>query len=167
MFWSVKVVFIHVPRTGGTVLTDVFGALPWVCKDVLFHKHAKASVAKRLVGPIWKDAIKFAIERPDEEIAVSWYNHIQRYARERTEADRNYCTTSWWNLVTRCQSMDFDEFCRQERVPTMDFYCDLPEVQRLPFSDAFTLLCDVLGHPGVDIRTTVRTSAMPKAVDDR
>ncbi len=49
----------------------------------------------------------------------------------------------------------------------MDFYCDRPEVQRLPFSAAFTLLCDVLGDPAVDIETITRTSAMPIAVLDR
>jgi hypothetical protein len=52
MMWSTKFVLLHIPRTGGTLLTGTFGHPPWVCKDVLRHKHVPAKLARsRVVGP--------------------------------------------------------------------------------------------------------------------
>jgi hypothetical protein len=134
--------------------------LPFVSKDVLYHKHACASAAKEFVGPIWDDARKIAIYRPDHEIAMSWYQHIQRFAQERTEEDRQFCAVGWWDKVTRLKGLTFEEFSEVEPAPTMDAYCDLPEVERLPFAEVAAYLNDLFGM-NVDFSQIRSTSALP------
>lgn len=161
MFWTSSLIFIHIPRTGGTVLTDHFGKLPQVSKDVHTRKHARASHAKILLRKYWDNAEKIAIYRPNEEIALSWYNHIQRYAQFRTAEDRRECADGWWDMVSVCKDMTFEQFCACRFIPTVEHYVDLPGINVLSFKDATERIATILRQPIPNFSRRIATSADP------
>lgn len=154
MLWSARFVMVHVPRTGGTVLTEAFGVLPFVSKDVLSRKHAKASEVKEIIGePLWeKVEARFCVARGDLAIAKSYYRHVLEYRRIRTEEMRKECTVEWWDFVTEASKLSFEQFVEQYPPPRVDDYADLPEVMRLSLGEAYSLLKSLTGFdPGLTL----------------
>jgi len=141
MFWAPKIIFIHVPRTGGTLLTEIFGALPHVSKDVHRGKHLSASFVRDWLADYWEDATKIAVYRPNEEIAKSWYRHVQASFEY---GDDGSAERSWIEYVTRCHGMSFEDFVASEPIPTMEQYVDCEGVTVLPWADAFATIRQIL-----------------------
>ena len=140
MFWHPKVIFIHVPRTGGTALTEIFGALPHVSKDVHKCKHLPASVVRDWMPDYWATATKIAVYRPNAEISQSWYDHVQ----VSLDIDQRHADQSWIEYITRCHGMSYEEFADSEPMPTMEQYVDCEGVQVLPWVEAFATIRQIL-----------------------
>jgi hypothetical protein len=145
MMYSADFIFIHVPRTGGTSLTNIFGVLPGVSKDVHFLKHAKASEIKRIIDEdVWNNAYKFSIYRENEEIAKSWYKHLCNcdvlYKKEKPIG----VTKKWLDFVECANSCDMDYFFSFCSPPTMEYYLDEPEIDIISWSTAYKKLSNIL-----------------------
>lgn len=154
MFWCTRIIFIHVPRTGGTMLTNAFGSLEHVSKDVHENKHLPASRVQAVVGEeIWTSARIIAVERSNDEIAKSWYQHAQSYYYNNTHNPDRRCTQSWWKFARQAALESSADFFAKRFVPTMEHYCDLPRVERLTLRDAYELLIQTHGYdPQIEIR---------------
>lgn len=140
MFWGPSLIFIHVPRTGGTLLTDIFGALPHVSKDVHKGKHLAASVVKSYWPDYWESARKIAVYRPNDEIAKSWYRHVQSsFGVPEKNAD-----PEWLDFVARCHGMSFEDFSTKETMPTMEQYLDCDGIDVMTWDTAYETMRDVL-----------------------
>lgn len=160
MFWCKQFVFIHVPRTGGTMLTDAFSHIPHVSKDVHLNKHVPASQARNLVGEsIWKSAYIFTVARPNDDIAESWWRHLQREYVTRTNSDYSKVSDEWWNFVSMAGNCNKVDFFRQFPPPTMEQFCDLPLIARLSLQEAYDMLKDAFNYdPGIEIREHTKYS---------
>lgn len=171
MLWSTNFVFIHIPRTGGTVLTDAFGKLPYVSKDVLRYKHATVQQARQVVGEsIWNKAYRFTILRDPWEIVASWYRHCQ------VPANADHCTPPWASYQQRIASMSLEQFVADELVnfvPEGGFlrqYADDVGMEILTLQDAVDTLIRRTGHdPSLEIRpyTTAEKHALSRDVRRR
>lgn len=136
MYWSDRLIFIHVPRTGGTLLTDAFGSLPNVSKDVWAHRHARASTAREITGCM--GARMIAVYRSDEDIARSFYEHCQ---------DEDSCDgmDPWTQIRDATRAMTFDDFVRCGPCPTMGWYVDSDDVDILSWDEAYEASCEAFG----------------------
>ncbi len=110
MFYSDQkpLVFIHIPRTGGTSLTQAWGTLPYISKDVAVYKHATAPQIKALIGKrLWNQAFRFTIIRDPWEILVSlWRLLMAASGHEGAE--------SWRTSVIYWKARTFNEWLDQE-----------------------------------------------------
>jgi hypothetical protein len=145
--WSYNFLLIHPERTGGTILTDSFGVLPYVSKDVFTHKHCKASVAKRILGSrLWNSTnmIKICLYRNEEERIISWYNHIKKSSEALSNNNFKHRVDDFWKqLVNKYEHLTFEEFIKSHRLPKIDFYCDEPEMKLLTTKEAYKLLVEL------------------------
>lgn len=153
MMYCSKFVFIHIPRTGGSTLTNAFGGIPWISKSVHAHKHATAREARLVVGEeIWSTSYKFCIIRPPAEICRSWFRHCVTYLPTGIE------TGSWLTYCDRLRHIGWDGFVAEE-VLTGRFvqlggfvthYCNLPDIHLLKFQAALDYLIQTTGFdPGI------------------
>lgn len=147
MIYSNKFIFIHIPRTGGTSLEEMFGGLPTVSKLLHDNKHAPASVAKSFIDPsIWREATKFTIYRDPWKITCSWYKHLlsmRDRLQDSTAEFREYCL--------RVSSLTFNEYLKQEifsgefvrQGGYLSHYldCDKEQFLILDWQEAYYLLC--------------------------
>ena len=143
MFWTANLIFIHVPRTGGTALTDLFGSLPHVSKDVHKAKHVAASVVRDWWPEYWECAVKFTIYRDNAEIAESWYRHVQSVPLDMP----SYVDASFVQMVRQCRGLSREEYFELHPPPTMEQYVDCEGVQVLSWDEAYRLCRAVLGEP--------------------
>ena len=149
MFFSTRFVYIHIPRTGGTTLTDSFGCLTYVSKCVHHHKHDTAREIKTLVGSgLWDNAYKFTVMRNPVEICKSWFRHCVQYQPGGFE------TGDWVGYCQYLREIAWRGFVEQE-VLTGRFvrkggflatYCNLPDIAVLSLPNAWQYLTGVTGH---------------------
>lgn len=142
MFWTPDLIFIHVPRTGGTALTDKYRHLPWLSVDVHEHKHSPASVVRHTLLPdYWTTARRFTIYRSDEEIAKSWWDHIHH------SEIGPHTTRQWRETMDKVKNMTWDEYLDSYEPPRFEVYCDRDDVEVLSWDDADALCREILGEP--------------------
>ncbi|XZE20869.1 hypothetical protein SH449x_000759 [Pirellulaceae bacterium SH449] len=89
----------------------------------------------------WETAIKIAVYRPNEEIAKSWYRHVQASFR----SDLSYADQTWIDFVSRCRGMSFEDFQASETMPTMEQYVDCEGVQVVSWTEAREQISSILG----------------------
>ena len=146
MMYSSNFVFIHVPRTGGTILTDEFGSLDIVSKDVHSLKHATASELQKIIEPaIWESAYKFSIHRSDDEIAASWYKHLRYCFGEHNNGETLGVSQSWIDFVAEASQYTFAELCDRYPPPTMAYYLDSPGIDAISLPQARDRLRELCG----------------------
>lgn len=146
MMYSSSFVFIHVPRTGGTILTDEFGWLETVSKDVHSLKHATASELQNIIEPeLWESAYKFSIYRSDDEIAASWYRHLKYCFNKHNSGDVLGVTQSWIDFVAEASQYTFAELCDRYPPPTMAYYLDVPGIDVISLPQARDRLRELCG----------------------
>lgn len=112
------------------MLTDTFGVLPYVSKDVFSYKHAKCSEAKSIVGErIWNnpDTVKICLYRNLSFRNNSWYYHVQKSAQQiDTEWTKKHLDPYWIDFVKSASILSKQEFFKIYPVKPMSWYCDVP-----------------------------------------
>jgi hypothetical protein len=142
--WGADWIFIHIPRTGGTFLTDTFGSLPWVSKDVHTYKHASASTLLGILGhEHWERSQKFYVYRPELEIAQSWYHHVQISFDLIDRTNSSSAVPEWLDYIEEMHGLTFEEFALQAGFPKIENQIDLPGIQALTLQQAFDRLVDL------------------------
>jgi hypothetical protein len=75
---SLHYVFIHIPKCAGTsvhrALTALHEQRSLSIDAKRYHKHAKVSDVRRILGPAWDDVFKFSIVRNPWDLMVSSYH---------------------------------------------------------------------------------------------
>lgn len=72
-----KCIFIHIPKTGGTTISNALKSLPLKSSNIIpfMHKHAKAFEVKCILGKkIWEKYFTFAFVRNPWDLMVSSYH---------------------------------------------------------------------------------------------
>jgi len=93
---SLKYVFIHIPKCAGTSMHQALRSLherqSVRVEDRKYHKHAKASEVRPVLGRAWDDAFKFAFVRNPWDLMVSsyhwWLTHAPNFPRLAADAAR-------------------------------------------------------------------------------
>lgn len=103
MFYTNKVLFVHIPRTGGTWLTkwahDTFDA----SVDVHHCKHATLEQLYMLI-PDLEALTPFTIVRESSDVLWSYYDMAIH------EEDYSLCTKQWEEETNRLRAMTFEEY---------------------------------------------------------
>ncbi len=129
MFYTNRVLFVHVPRTGGTWLTRwALEHLPTgaVSVDVHYHKHDSHSALLHRT-PELRGLAAFTIVRDEDERRASYY----KLAREFVPLDPPTHVPDWERIVEAGQTLGIDEFSLTW-FPTFGFYVS-PTVRLFPF----------------------------------
>lgn len=131
--------FIHIPRTGGTSLTEGLATNHAAVVDVHEGKHRTAFVARTMLGEAWERAYRFSLIRSPWDIIASDYRHCMREAWSITAALRMTWTPEWHSRLLRIRAYDgFADFVLGE------WLCDgSPIVAAGGFWDAFCGTGDV------------------------
>ena len=151
--WSNRFIMIHPERTGGTVLTDAFSVLPNVSKEIYKHKHARASIAKQIIGDtIWnsKDNIKICLYRDEDSRNNSWYYHIIQSYETINNTTVLGADDDWINFVKSHAKMSRIEFDMCCRLPPVSWYNDTKEFMLLTAKEAYNILVSITRYdPGI------------------
>jgi len=79
-----KYVFIHIPKCAGSSIHRALGVLhaqrSWPVGKPKYHKHAKATKVRQVLGPAWNECFKFAFIRNPWDLMVSSYHWWLTYA---------------------------------------------------------------------------------------
>lgn len=118
MFYTHKVVFVHVPRTGGTWLTNWARDHLEASIDCHHLKHASLQEIHRAIpGTIGLEP--FCIDRPRDDRLRSYYDLLQ-IADPWTE--------NWNNIIKAVRQMSYEQFLESRYVPM-----DTPDDVHLKF----------------------------------
>lgn len=119
MFYTNKVLFIHVPRTGGSWLTDWAAAYLEASVDRHHLKHASMETIHQLIPQTRKLEV-FCINRSRDERLQSYYKLTSGPVKAWTEG---------WNRLTKAiREMTYEEFLASPYVPM-----DTPQNVHLQF----------------------------------
>lgn len=155
MMWSYNFVLIHPERTSGTVLTNAFGVLPYVSKEVYINKHCRASKAKRIVGPIiWNNpnTIKICLSRDEDERNLSWYNHINKSYKLLMSGDLVHADHFWKSFIRHHGIKSKDKFDKTIKLPPVSWYCDQPGIKIMTGKEAYGLLIELTQYnPNIQV----------------
>ena len=120
MIYSLKhrFLFIHIPRTGGTSITEALlrAAHPHAIVDNFDLKHAGAErIREAIVYPQpldrqWDRLYRFCVVRSPWEIAASDYRNIRRCARGLTWDAPLRWQRDWCNHIRHVATLDFGQF---------------------------------------------------------
>ncbi|MDH3719380.1 MAG: sulfotransferase family 2 domain-containing protein, partial [Planctomycetota bacterium] len=99
MIYSLKhqFVFIHIPRTGGTSITETLAGQCWdATVDVFELKHATAEDLRvRFLSDVWHSLYRFTVVRNPWDIIASDYRHTLMAAEQIDARTSLYCTAEW------------------------------------------------------------------------
>jgi hypothetical protein len=79
-----KLIFIHVPKTGGTSITRAMGLIE---PPAWYHKHAGWRIYKSQFPSLWEEFTKFAVYREQDSHAKSWYNFMRKTLSETYQSN--------------------------------------------------------------------------------
>jgi len=149
MMWCKKFIFIHIPRTGGDSLTEAFGGIPYISKDVYKFKHCLARKGRyNLFSSVWFDAFKFTIVRPPLDLMRSWFNHARTYQQH---GDKENATHYWLQFCEYVSRVSFPDFVEREIVNVRNGghyarYANIDGVKPLTLQQAYSKLCELTGE---------------------
>lgn len=115
MIYTDRFCFVHIPRTGGTSITELLAVnLPNAYVDVFEKKHAYArGLAQRV--PNWESIVKFSVMRSPWEIIASDWRHTRAMARQITERTALEVHPDWMLRMRRVAAYQgFAEFVQGE-----------------------------------------------------
>jgi len=116
MIWSENpgFLFIHIPRTGGTSITQaLLDAYPQARVDNFAGKHATAYAAWCRFGPAMVNWVKFAVLRDPVEIISSDWRNVTAAAKVLPE-HRLDVPVEWSQYLERVSQWDFPQFVRHQ-----------------------------------------------------
>ena len=106
-----RVVFIHIPKTGGESLASLFDD-----GGPAMAKHATARQLRAFLGERdWQDFYKFSVVRNPFDQVASMYSHLRKPLYQRENILRKY-GTDVLNPVRACRvacSASFADYCEQ------------------------------------------------------
>ncbi len=111
MFYTNRVLFVHVPRTGGTWLTRwALEHLPAgaVSVDVHYHKHDSHQALLHRT-PELRGLAAFTISRDEDERRVSYYRHARYFVPLNPPTH----LPSWDEITESGRTLDFEGFCQK------------------------------------------------------
>lgn len=120
-----KVVYVHIPKTGGSsiasVLTELSGNIKRSNVNLRVHEHIKAKEIKQIIGePVWKDYFTFAFVRNPWDLMISCYHWWLQKADKRVfnkdiikiksmGSFTNFINSNYgMNMINECQGNLFD-----------------------------------------------------------
>jgi hypothetical protein len=90
-----KLIFVHLPRTGGTAIESVICGKSWGKIDKK-TKHVDWKVAKKIYKKEWDGYLKFGVVRNPWDLMVSLY-HSHRGLRQRVHKKNGQCIKVSWD----------------------------------------------------------------------
>jgi hypothetical protein len=141
MFYTNKVLFIHIPRTGGTWLTEFAHRMFDASLDVHHLKHASLEDVYAAI-PGTSSLEPFAITRDPRDIAMSFYS----LALSSNGGDASLCTPQWLEVVEAVSRMTLEEFMESDLNPARRQYYETPVREfryEMPMKEVIRWLIDV------------------------
>ena len=95
-----KVIFIHVPKTGGTSISKLFGFTHWT--------HHNVKQIKNKVGSDWVESFKFAFVRNPYERALSLYQEFIKHKKKyKSNIEKELSFEKWLTYCFHDQNTDY------------------------------------------------------------